>query len=86
MRIFIKNFTEKTLSRNVIFDKPEIYSFIPDEWSPFGEYEYRVDKVDRTFEDAEYICKNYWGGHLASVLSDDENAYIKSLLRRSFSI
>lgn len=68
---------------------------LPQEYAGFlfhnGEYSYKIvlsSDDSRTWYEAEEICREYEGGHLASVTDEDENAFVNEkiqLLSRSAS-
>ena len=42
----------------------------------YGKYEYYFSEERRTWTDAEKFCKDSFGGHLASVHSTAEDAFL----------
>ncbi|KAL6466274.1 hypothetical protein MHYP_G00264070 [Metynnis hypsauchen] len=48
-------------------------------WTPFGQREFLFFAIGKTWEEAESTCVEY-GGHLASVHSENEEAFINRLI------
>lgn len=49
-----------------------------------GEYSYKIvlsSDDSRTWYEAEEICEEYEGGHLASIADEDENKYLNEKIQ-----
>ena len=49
-----------------------------------GEYSYKIvlsSDDSRTWYEAEEICREHEGGHLASIASEDENKYLNEKIQ-----
>ena len=58
---------------------PPPQGYCPDGWKAFSQYCYKFDPTNTrgSFNDAQADCEGFFGARLASIHSEQENAFIR---------